>query len=58
MKGYLLVIHPDENVLVARVADLGTCENQEDVEELMEYWQARVGDDFVVLDSRLTESWV
>lgn len=57
MHGYLFVVEPDQNVFVGRVASLKKCRNEQDVELLLSRWQERVGERFVVLDSRLHHGW-
>lgn len=57
MNGFLFVVEPDESIFVGSVASLKRCQTESHVRQLLEYWQDRVGDDFVVLDSRSSPEW-
>lgn len=57
MKGYLFVVEPEQNVFVGRIASLKNCRTEKEVSLLLSRMQSRVGDQFVVLDSRKHFGW-
>ena len=52
MRGHLFVVEPEESVVIGKVAALTHCKTEQQVMDLIDVWQKRVGDNFVVLDSR------
>ena len=57
MRGILFAVDPDSSTVVSRLATLESCSSESEVERLKEYWEDRIGDDFVVLDSRKATNW-
>lgn len=57
MEGYLFVVEPEQNVFVSRIASLKNCRTEKEVCLLRSKMQDRVGDHFVVLDSRKHDGW-
>lgn len=55
MKGYLFVVEPDSSANLGKVASLQGCKTEKDARRLRDAWQEEVGDEFVVLDSRLND---
>ena len=55
MKGYLFVVEPDSSANLGKVASLQGCKTENDARRLRDAWQEQVGDEFVVLDSRLND---
>lgn len=58
MEGYLIVVEPEQSVFVGRIASLRKCRTEKEVTLLLSKMQERVGDGFVVLDSRKNSGWV
>jgi len=52
MEGHLFVVDPDTSRVISRVASLDRCKNEDEARSLVDHWQDRVGDAFVILDSR------
>lgn len=58
MKRVLFVVDPELNVFVGRCADISKCKSEAEIERRKLVWQGRVGENLVVLDSKISPGWI